>query len=253
MNSTAKTARLMTQLVEAEDLVAEALREEARTGRAASRAADRVKAARVRVTEARKDVKAAERAGKGEAAAARRLTAREVKVAALLDALREAKEEAAAARRTARTAQRRLNRLSLRTAVAASRTVEKISHRLGESALTPAPETDAVLSEEELPAVEEIEAHALRQADLDSRAKDLAKAADAEKEWLRQLPTGVYGRVVISRTAGRSVLDGTQVALDYTSRGLIAPRKLTRRTFKVDATALVAEADAGTLDFPSAA
>lgn len=253
MNSTAKTARLMGQLVEAEETVSEARREESRTARAADRAADRVQAARLRVTDARQALRTAERTGKGEAAAARRLTAREAKVAELLDTARTLKGEAVAARRAARAAERRLNRLSLRAAVAASRTVETISHRLGETALTPAPETDAVLSEEELPAVEEIEAHALRQADLDSRAKDLAKAADAEKAWLRQLPTGVYGRVVISRNAGRSVLDGTQVALDYTSRGLIAPRKLTRQTFKVDASALVAEADAGHLDFPKAA
>lgn len=253
MNSTAKTARLMAELVEAETKVAGALREESRTARASERAADRVKAARQKLTEARKDLRAAQRAGKGEAVAARRVATREGRVEELLKAAEILKADAAAYRREARTAQRRLNRLSMRAAVAASRTVEKISHRLGETALTPAPETDAVLTAEELPAVEEIEAHALRQSDLDKRAKDLAKAADAEKEWLRQLPTGVYGRVVITRTAGRSVLDGTQVALDYTSRGLIAPRKLTRQTFKVDASALAAEADAGRLDFPKAA
>ncbi|MFD9903897.1 hypothetical protein [Streptomyces sp. NPDC059063] len=252
MTTTTKAARLMAQLADAEAATDRARRAESSTARKAARAADRVKAVRARLADARKALRAAERTGK-RVAAARRLTAvREAKLADLTDAARAAKADATAARREARRAERRLNRLSLRTAVAASRTVEKISHRLGETSLTPAPETDRVLAADELPSVEEIEAHALRHADMDKRAKDLTKAADAEKTWLRTLPSGIYGRVVISRSPGRSVIDGTQVALDYTARGLIAPRKSTRTTFKVDATQLTAHFDSGNADFPRA-
>ncbi|MGX1514001.1 hypothetical protein [Streptomyces collinus] len=242
MTSTAATtARIMDRLAAAEATTAEARREEARTARAAERAAARVAAFRPKLAEARKSLRTAERTGKRLAAAARVLAGREAKLADLIEAAREAKADASAARRAARTAARRLDRLAMRAAVTAARTVEEISHRLGETALAPAVETDRTLAAEELPTVEEIETHAARYATLDARAKDLAKAADAEKVWLRALPVGTYGRVIITRTPGRSVLDGTQVALDYTSRGLLAPRKLTRQTFKCDATAILAD------------
>ncbi|WP_030672365.1 hypothetical protein [Streptomyces sp. NRRL B-1347] len=250
MTGTIKSARLMAQLAEAEETAAAARREESRTARQAERAAARTKAARARLTEARKALRAAERAGRRVAAARRTVAAREAKLADLAATARALKGEATTARRETRRAERRLTRLGLRTAVAASRTVEKISRRLGETSLTPAPEADRVLDADELPAVEEIEAHALRHADMDRQAKDFAKAADAEKTWLRTLPSGIYGRVIITRTPGRSVLDNTQVALDYAARGLAAPRKSTRTTFKADATQLVADFNNGRADFP---
>lgn len=253
MTSTAKTAQLMAQLTEAEATVSEAQGEESRTAAAAERAVARIKPARVRLAEARKALRAAERTGKGVSAAARRVSVRQAKVEDLVDAARDAKASATDARRAARKAERRLNRLSLRAAIAASRTVEKISHRLGDTALSPAPETERVLDAEEIPAVEEIEARALRFADMDARAKDFAKAADADKTWLRTLPSGVYGRVVITRNPGRSILDGAQVALDYAARGLMPPRRASRTTFKVDAGQLLADVNSGTADFPRVA
>ncbi|MEW2071810.1 hypothetical protein [Streptomyces sp. NPDC007346] len=238
MDATKKTAQLMARLVEAETTLRDTRREEARTERAATRAADRLTAARTDLVAARRDLRTAERTGKGLAVATRRLATRTARVENLTTAAREAKATATAARRAARTAARRLDTLGRRAALAASRTVEAIAHRLGETTLTPAAETDRLLDAAEMPAVEEIEAKAAAFDDLDQRAKDLAKQADAHKVWLRTLPTGIYGRVVITRTPGRSVLDGTQVALDYANKGLTPPRKATRTSFKVDATAL---------------
>ncbi|MFJ4627141.1 hypothetical protein [Streptomyces sp. NPDC088847] len=240
-NTTAKAAKLLVLLVEAEALVAETRKAETRTAKAAERAAARVHKQRAVHAEAGKEFNKAERAGKGVVAAARKATRQWEKLKSLQDAAKAAKVEATVARRAARAATRRLDRLSLRAGIAAARTVEKISQRLGETSLTPVAETDAILAADEIPTVEEIELHASRYATLDRQAKDTAKAADAEKAWLRTLPVGMYGRVVITRTPGRSVLDGTQVALDYTARGLTAPRKATRTTFKCDATTLLAD------------
>ncbi|MFF8994039.1 hypothetical protein ACF09H_29745 [Streptomyces sp. NPDC014983] len=239
------------RLAEAEDVLTAARREEARTARAAERAAARVIKARTARTEARKALRAAERTGKGIAAATRRLATREARLVELVETARTARAEAAAARRSRRTAERKVERISRRAALAATRSVEKITARLGEAALTPAPETDPVLPVDQLPAVEVIEAHAARYADLDRQAKDLARLAEAEKSWLRQLPNGTYGRgVVINRNPGRSILDQAAVALDYTARGEVPPRKASRSTFKCDATALLAaleEADPAAL------
>ncbi|WP_405759485.1 hypothetical protein OG234_13385 [Streptomyces sp. NBC_01420] len=240
-NTTKVTARLMTQLLAAETALTTARREEARTAGKATRAAARAKTARTAAATARRDLaKIQATAGKGLAAATRKAETRTAKAEELTETAREAKATAAAARRTARAAARRVDRLGRRAAIAAARSVEKIAARLGETSLTPAAEDDRTLTADELPPVAEIEAHAARHADLDKRAKDLAKAADAEKTWLRTLPVGIYGGVVITRTPGRSVLDGTQVALDYTNLlGQLPPRKATRTTFKVDASALL--------------
>lgn len=247
VNSTA--ARTMACLVDAEATLTAATREEARTARAATRAAERVLKARTLRTEARQAARAAERTGKGTAAATRRLATREARLAELVDAARARRAEAATARRARRAAERRVERIARRAALAATRSVEKIAATLGETSLTPAPETDPVLPADELPAVEIVEAHAAQYAALDRQAKDLAKLAEAERTWLRQLPNGTYGRVVIMRTPGRSVLDGAAVALAYTARGEVPPRKSTRTTFKCDATAVLAaeEADASAL------
>lgn len=247
VNTTA--ARTLALLVEVEATLTAARREEARTTAAATRAAARVLKARALRTEARKAARAAERAGKGVAAATRRLATREARLAELVDAARVLKAEATAARRARRAAERRVERIARRAALAATRSVEKIAATLGETSLTPAPEADPVLPADELPAVEIVEAHAAQYAALDRQAKDLAKLAEAERTWLRQLPSGTYGRVVIMRNPGRSVLDGAAVALAYTARGEVPPRKSTRTTFKCDATALLAaeEADASAL------
>lgn len=241
MNNTAKAAQMMARLAEAETAAKVAGREESRTARAADRAATRAKTARAEAATARRELRTAERIGKGMAAAARRAVARTVKADELTEAARTAKQEATAARRAVRAATRRLDALGRRAALAASRTVEAITYRLGHTALTPAAETDHAFAPEEFPAVAEIETKAAQFADLDRRAKDLAKQADAVKTWLRALPVGAYGRVIVTRTPGRSVLDGTQVALDYAARGLTPPRKATRTTFKCDATALLAD------------
>ncbi|MDX2922792.1 hypothetical protein [Streptomyces sp. NE06-03C] len=238
MNTTQLAARTMAALVQAETALAAARREEARTAGIATRSAARAKTARAAAATARRDLAKAERTGKGVKAAARKADGRTLKAAALTETAREAKTIATAARRTARAAARRLDRIALRAAAAATRTVAKIAQRMGETSLTSAPADDRTLSADELPAVEEIETHAARYDDLDQRAKELSKLADAEKKWLRQLPVGIYGGVVITRTPGRSVLDGDQVALDYVGQGLTPPRKATRTTFKVDATAL---------------
>lgn len=247
VNSTA--ARTMARLVDAEATLTAATREEARTARAATRAAERVLKARTLRTEARQAARTAERTGKGIAAATRRLATREARLAELVDAARTHTAEAATARRARRAAERRVERIARRAALAATRSVEKIAATLGETSLTPAPETDPVLPADELPAVEIVEAHAAQYAALDRQAKDLAKLAEAQRTWLRQLPNGTYGRVVIMRTPGRSVLDGAAVALAYTARGEVPPRKSTRTTFKCDATAVLAaeEADASAL------
>ncbi|MFD8509668.1 hypothetical protein ACFV27_00780 [Streptomyces antimycoticus] len=239
--TTAKAAKLMTLLVEAEAAVAATAKVDARTAKAAERATWRVHKQRGAVADSRSEFYAAERAGKGIKAAARKHTRRVEKLDELKDALREAKAAATVARRAAKAAARRLDRLSLRAAVAASRAVEKIGQRLGETSLTPAAEEDRTLPADQLPTVEEIELHAARYAVADRQAKDAAKAADAEKKWLRALPVGTYGRVVITRTPGGSILDGTQVALDYAARGETAPRKTRKDTFKADATALLAD------------
>ncbi|MEI5526855.1 hypothetical protein ACKI1J_32335 [Streptomyces scabiei] len=237
--TTTTAARTLATLAEAEDVLTAARREEARAAGVAERAAARVIKARTLRAEARQALRAAERAGKGIAAATRRLDNREARLAELVETARTRKAEAAAARRATRTAARRAERIARRAALAATRSVEKITAALGETSLTPAPDTDRLLAADEIPAVEEIETHAARYAELDRQAKDLAKLADAEKTWLRQLPTGTYGRVLINRTPGRSVLDGAAVALAYTARGEVPPRKATRTTFKCDATALL--------------
>lgn len=238
--TTATAARILARLVKAEDVLTAARREEARAAGVAERAAARVLKARTARNDARKALRAAERTGKGIAAATRRLATREARLAELVETARTRKAEATTARRARRTAERKVERISARAALAATRSVEKITAALGEAALTPAPETDPVLPADELPAVEVIEAHAARYAELDRQAKDLAKLADAEKKWLRQLPVGTYGRgVVITRTPGGSVLDNAAVALDYTSRGEIPPRKARRDVFKCDAVALL--------------
>lgn len=246
--TTATAARTLAALVDAEDVLTATRREEARAAGVAERAAARVLKARTARNDARKALRAAERAGKGIAAATRRLATREARLLELVETARTRKAEATTARRARRTAERRVERISARAALAAARSVEKITARLGEAVITPAPETDPVLAADELPTVEVIEAHAARHASLDRQAKDLAKLAEAERTWLRQLPNGAYGRVVIMRNPGRSVLDGTRVALDYTARGEVPPRKATRTTFKCDATALLealAAEDAG--------
>lgn len=238
MNTTAKTAKLMDRLAAAETVAKVAGREETGTAGKATRAAARVATTRTDLAAARRDLRTATRTGNGLATATRRVARLETKLADLVDAAGTAKTEATAARRAARTATRRLDALGRRAATSAARTVEKIAHRLG--GLTPAAETDAVLTAEEIPAVEEIEDRAAQFADLDQRAKDLTKQAEAVKGWLRTLPVGAYGRVIITRTPGRSVLDSAQVALDYAARGTMPPRKATRTTFKCDATALLA-------------
>lgn len=242
-NTTKVTARLMAQLLNAEDALTTARREEARTAGMATRATARAKAARTVAATARRalakvEAAAATNGGKGLLAATRKAATRTAKAEQLTETAREAKATATIARRAARAAARRVDRLGRRAAIAASRSVETIAHRLGETTLTPAAETDPILSTDELPPVEEIETHGARFDDYDQRAKDLAKLAEAERKWLRTLPVGTYGGVVITRTPGRSILDGTQVALDYTTRGLMPPRKAARMTFKVDASAL---------------
>ncbi|MGA5202766.1 hypothetical protein [Streptomyces variegatus] len=244
--TTAKAAKLMTLLVEAEAETTAARKAEARAAKAVETAARRVHKARAVAAEARQAFNKAERAAKhlptpAVKAAARKSVRCDDKLTEAKEALRTAKAEATVARRASRKAERRMDRLSLRAAVAAGRAVEKIGQHLGETALTPAAETDRTLPVEELPTVEEIELHAARYAVADRQAKDAARAADAEKKWLRALPVGTYGRVVITRTPGGSILDGTQVALDYAARGEVAPRKARKDTFKADASALLAD------------
>ncbi|MET7728466.1 hypothetical protein [Streptomyces mirabilis] len=234
MNTTAKAAQQITRLVEAEDALTTARREEARTAKTAERATARAKAARAKIAPARTELRKAERAGKAVAAAAtRRLTALTAKAADLEQATREARHTARLAARAAATAARRLDRLALRAATTASRMVGEVAERMGRRT-TAAPEQDKALPVEELPAVEEIEAHADRFKDLDAEAKAQAKLADAEKKWLRRLPVGQYGRVIVTRTNGGTVLDGDQVAVDYLDNGMgVPPRKGRKDTFKV--------------------
>ncbi|MFJ2205983.1 hypothetical protein [Streptomyces microflavus] len=254
MNTTQLAARTMAALVEAETALTAALRDEARTAGIATRSAARAKTARTAAATARRELAKAERTGKGVKVAARKADGRTAKAAALTETAREAKTIATAARRAARAAARRLDRIALRAATAATRTVAKIAARFGETSLTSTPEPDRTLAADQLPAVEEIETHAARYDDLDQQVKELSKIADAEKKWLRQLPVGIYGGVVITRTPGRSILDGDQVALDYVSQGLTPPRKASRMTFKVDATALRPVADlSAAVEAPAAA
>lgn len=239
MKAAAKTAKLMAALVEADEVLTAARRDEARARRVADGAARRVKVARARLAEGRRKLRAAEKAGRGVATAARSVAARAARLDELTAAARAAKDEQAAARRVTRSAERAYNRIARRAALAAARTVEKIARRIGESRLATAPAEDKVLAADELPPVEEIEEHAARFVDLNERANAFSKAAAAEKTWLRRLPVGIYGRVVVTRTRGRSILDGQQIELDYLTRfGTTAPRKLSRSTFKVDASDL---------------
>jgi hypothetical protein len=234
MNTTAKAAQQIARLVEAEDVLTAARREEAKTAKAAERATARAKAARAKVTEARAELRKAERTGKGVAAATRRLHARMATMGKLEQAARVARFEARQAARAAATAARRLDRLALRAATTATRMVGEVAQRLGERVAAPAPEQDKTLPVEELPAVEEIEAHADRFKALDAEAKATAKQAEAEKKWLRRLPVGVYGRVTVTRTNGGTVIDADQVAVTYLDAGLgVPPRKARKDTFKV--------------------
>ncbi|MEV0016652.1 hypothetical protein [Streptomyces tendae] len=234
MNATAKTAQLTARLVDAEAALKTLRRDETRTAKAAARATARAKTARAKTAEARKLLRAAERTGKGVAAATRRLHARMIKMGTLEQAARVARFEARQAARTAATAQRKLDRLALRTATTATRMVGDVAQRLGERVAAPAPEQDKTLPVEELPAVEDIETHADRFKALDKQAKDLAKQADAERKWLRRLPVGAYGRVTVTRTNSGTALDGDQIAVDYLDAGLgVVPRKQKKDTFKV--------------------
>ncbi|UJV42957.1 hypothetical protein [Streptomyces sp. AMCC400023] len=209
--------------------------------RAERRAVARVEAGRVRRAEAVKELRAARRAGKRVGVAERKVANREAKVTDLVEAARAAKKEVAARRRVMMTARRRWDRLSLKAATAASRAVGEIAERLGKTTLSKAPAADPVLPADQVPAVEEIEARADEFAALDAKAKAAAKAADAVKKWLRQIPAGAYGRVAIARTPGGTVIDGDQVAIDYLDNGLGAPpRKARKDTFKVLVTAQVA-------------
>jgi hypothetical protein len=242
MNTTAKAAQQITRLVEAEDALKTARREEAKTAKTAERATARATAARAKVAPARAELRKAERTGKGVAAATRRLAARMAKAADLEQAARVARHKARLAARAAATAQRRLGRLALRAATTATRMVGEVAQRLGERVAAPAPEQDKTLPVEELPAVEEIEAHAERFKALDAEAKATAKQADAEKKWLRRLPVGVYGRVTVTRTNGGTVIDADQVAVAYLDAGLgVPPRKARKDTFKVAVEAPVVE------------
>ncbi|WP_411092277.1 hypothetical protein [Streptomyces sp. 049-1] len=234
MNTTAKAAQQITRLMEAEDVLTAARRQEAKTARTAERATARAKTARAKVTEARTGLRKAERVGKGVAAATRRLHARMASMGKLEQAARVARFEARQAARAAATAARRLDRLALRAATTATRLVGEVAARLGERVAPAAPEQDKTLPVEELPAVEDIETHADRFKALDTDAKATAKLAEAEKKWLRRLPVGVYGRVTITRTNGGTVLDGDQVAVAYLDAGLgVPPRKGRKDTFKV--------------------
>jgi hypothetical protein len=233
MSTTAKTAQMMARLADAETALQDARKDEARTERAAARAAARVTTARTTAATARRELATATRTGKGLATATRRADRAAARLAELTETGRQAKATATTARRAARTAARRLDNLARRAAVSAARTVGEIAERLGRTALTPASTADQILPAEELPGVEEIEEHADRFAELDEKAKQLAKAAEVEKKWLRQIPVGTFGRVTVARTPGGSVLDGDQVALDYADQGLIPPRKARRDTFKV--------------------
>ncbi|MFD5570419.1 hypothetical protein [Streptomyces cadmiisoli] len=234
MNTTAKAAQQITRLVEAQDTLTAGRRQEAKTAKAAQRATTRAKAARAKVTEARTELRKVERAGKGVAAATRRLHTRLEKAVILEQAARVARYEARQAARAAATAARRLDRLALHAAATATRMVGEVAQRLGERAATPAPEQDKTLPVEELPTVTEIEAHAERFKALDADAKATAKQADAEKKWLRRLPVGQYGRVTITRTNGGTVIDADQVAVAYLDAGLgVPPRKGRKDTFKV--------------------
>ncbi|MFC9341451.1 hypothetical protein ACFT0G_25480 [Streptomyces sp. NPDC057020] len=233
MTTTAKTAQMMARLADAETAATVAGREETRTATRATRAAARLTAARTAAATARRELRTATRTGKGLAAAERRVERLTARCATLATVTQEAKAEATAARRTARTADRRLDRLAARAARSAARTVGEIAERLGRTALAPAATADQILPTEKLPAVEEIEEHGDRFAELDAKAKTYAKAAETEKKWLRQIPAGTFGRVTVARVPGGSVIDGDQVALDYADQGLIPPRKARRDTFKV--------------------
>ncbi|MFC8465970.1 hypothetical protein [Streptomyces sp. NPDC057250] len=235
MNTTARTATLMTQLVDAEAALKTARREEARTAGIADRAADRAAKARTAAATARREAAKTERTGtKGLAAATRRAATLTAKAATLTATAKDAKATAAAARRTARAAARRVDSLALRAARTASRAIGKIAERLGKTTLTAAPAADRTLPAAELPTVTEIETRADEFADLDAKAKAAAKKADAVKKWLRQLPVGTFGRVTITRTPSGTVIDNDQVAIDYFDAGLgVPPRKGRRDTFKV--------------------
>ncbi|MDI9836257.1 hypothetical protein [Streptomyces sp. KAU_LT] len=233
MNTTAKAAQQIARLAQAQDALTAARREAARTAKTAARATARAQAARTAATAARAELRKAQRTGKGLAAATRREAARTTKAADLALTAREARQAARQAARIAATAARRLDRLALRAATAATRLVGEVAERLGRRTAT-TPEQDKTLPAEELPATEEIEAHADRFKALDADAKALAKQAEAEKKWLRRLPVGVYGRVTVTRTNGGTVIDADQVAVDYLDAGLgVPPRKARRDTFKV--------------------
>lgn len=236
--STTKTARLMAQLAEAEVTLQAARKTETRAASAAARAAARVTAARTAASGARRELRTATRTGQGLATATRRADRADAKLATLTAAAQDAKTTAAEARRAARTADRRVDSLALRAARAASRTVGRIAERLGRTELAPAPAADKTLPADQLPTLAEIEARADEFATLDAKAKAAAKKADAVKKWLRQIPVGVFGRVTVTRTAGGSVIDGDQIAIDYLDAGLgVPPRKARRDTFKVAVTA----------------
>jgi hypothetical protein len=233
MNTTAKTAQQIARLIDAEDTLTAARREQERTAKTAERATARAKAARAKVAPARAELRKAERTGKGLTTATRRLADRMAKAAELAQTAREARYTARLAARAALTAARRRDRLALRAATTASRMVGEIAERMGRRVAT-APQQDKTLPAEELPPVAEIEAHAERFKALDAEAKAKTREAETEKKWMRRLPAGTYGRVTVTRANGGTVIDGDQVAVDYLDRGLgVPPRKARRDTFKV--------------------
>lgn len=241
MNSTAKTAELLNMTVEAEAVLVAAQREQKKADRKVERTTLKVADQRTRRSEAVKGLRAAERVGKGINAAARRVAVQDRQVDTRIEEAREAKDAARDARRAARAAERRLNRISLKAATAGARTVGKLADRLGRTSLAKTPAADVILPADQMPAVEEIETRADEFAALDAEAKQTAKAAEAVKKWLRQLPVGTYGRAVIARTPGGTVLDGDAVAIAFLDNGLGAPpRKGRKDTFKVLVTAQVA-------------
>lgn len=254
MNSTAKTAELLNMTVEAEAVLVAAQREQEKADRKAQRAMLKVTDQRARRSEAVKALRAAERAGKGINAAARRVAVQDRQVETRIQEAREAKDAARDARRAARAAERHLNRISLRAATAGARAIGRIAERLGKASLAKAPKADVTLAVESLPAVEEIEARADEYAALDTQAKTLTKSANALKTWLRQLPVGTYGRVTVTRTPGGTVIDTDQTAVDYLDAGLgVPPRKPRKDTFKVAVAAAPAAEDAEFMSLATAA
>lgn len=241
MTTAARTARLAALLADAETARDTAERAEQSVRLLLDRATAKAKKAKEAARDAVRTYRALQKTG-AAAGKLRTAAARIERTALQAETAHVARDTARTLLRTAtaayKTAARAYNRAAFRAAVAMGQAVEKLAEHL--ATVTPAPKADPIITDPmALPSLAEIEAQTEEAATCDAAAKVLAKRASTAKTWLRRLPSGQYGRAVITRTNSGTVIDGEAVAVHYAARGLVVPRKAKALSFRVDSSNLL--------------